>query len=170
MQNEQIREPFTLFYSCAPEDEALQDQLERQLSLLRRQRVIDDWHHRQIMPGAERTKEIDEHLETASIILLLISPDFLASDYCYETEMQRALERHRRGEVHVIPIILRPCDWHTAPFGDLQCLPHGGRAVTALLKKSSPEPLQLRRSSPMGAMSGGVRWEKEQVKARKAPI
>jgi hypothetical protein len=58
-------------------------------------------------------------LETA----LLISADFLASDYCYGIELQRALEGHQRGKARVIPIILRPCDWQTSPFAPLQCLP-----------------------------------------------
>src|SRR6266700_1345906 len=70
------------------------------------------------------------NLNTASVILLLISPDFLASDYCYNKEMQQALERHKRGEARIIPIILRPCDWHNAPFGHLQCVPRDGKAVT----------------------------------------
>ena len=74
--------------------------------------------------------EIDMHLETASIILLLVSPDFLASDYCYDIEMQRALERHKSGEARVVPIILRPCDWQHSPLKDLQCLPRDGKPVT----------------------------------------
>src|SRR5690348_13209223 len=97
--------PLSVFVSYAHEDEPLRQQLESHLSLLRRQELVASWHDRQIIPGADWSQEIDEHLETASIILLLISPDFLASDYCYDVEMQRALERHRRGEALVIPII-----------------------------------------------------------------
>src|SRR5258708_40168133 len=61
---------------------------------------------------------------------MIISSDFLNSDYCYGIEMQRALERHQSGEARVIPIILRPCDWQTSLFAHLQCLPRGGKAVT----------------------------------------
>ncbi len=122
--------PRSIFISYAHEDELLRQRLEAHLSLLRRQGLIADWHDRQIMPGAEWAQEIDEHLETASIILLLISPDFLASDYCYDKEMQRALERQKLGEVRVIPTLLRPCDWQTSPFAHLQCLPHDGKAAT----------------------------------------
>jgi len=104
--------------------------LDAHLSLLRRQELIADWHDRQILAGEEWAHDIDEYLKTASIILLLISPDFLASDYCYDIEMQRALERHHQGEVRVIPIILRPVDWHSAPFGRLQCLPLDGKPLT----------------------------------------
>ncbi|MBO0794057.1 MAG: TIR domain-containing protein [Ktedonobacteraceae bacterium] len=108
----------------------MRQQLETHLSLLRRQGLIDDWHDRQIMPGTRRVAEINAHLETAQLILLLISPDFLASDYYYEIELQRALEREKQGKAHVIPIILRPCDWHEAPFAYLSCLPHGGKPIT----------------------------------------
>ena len=124
------RMPITLFYSYAHVDEPLRQQLEKHLSLLQRQGLIFPWHDRAILPGDEWAKDIDEHLNTASIILLLISPDFLASDYCYDKEMQRAVERHTRGEAGVIPILLRPCDWHSAPFGKLQAVPRDGKAVT----------------------------------------
>ena len=124
------RVPVTLFYSYAHEDEPLRVQLEIHLSLLRRQGLISEWYDRKILPGARWAQEIDEHLERASIILLLVSPDFLASDYCYDIETQRALERHKRGEASVIPIILRPCDWQNAPFKDLQCLPSEGVPIT----------------------------------------
>src|SRR5437016_2112638 len=127
---QQTRAPLTLFYSYAHEDEPLREQLERHLRLLNRQGLISEWHDRQIVAGTEWAKQIDEHLETASIILLLISPDFLASDYCYDIEMQRSLERHRRGEAQVIPIVVRPVDWHDAPFARLHCLPRDGKPVT----------------------------------------
>lgn len=80
MRQQQTRVPLTLFYSYAHEDEVLREQLEKHLRMLRRQELISEWHDRQIVAGTEWKKEIDEHLNTASIILLLISPDFLASD------------------------------------------------------------------------------------------
>ena len=129
-QHKRVVSPITLFYSYAHEDELLRNELEKHLSLLQRQGLISEWHDRQILPGDEWAHDIDTHLETASIILLLISPGFLASDYCYDIEMQGALERHKRRQARVIPIILRPCDWHSAPFGSLQCLPRDGKAVT----------------------------------------
>src|SRR5262249_53954544 len=122
--------PLSVFISYAHEDELLRQRLEAHLSLLRRQGWIADWHDRQILAGDEWAQAIDQHLEAASIILLLISPDFLASTYCYEIELQRALERHQRGEARVIPILLRPCDWQTSPFAHLQCLPRDGKAAT----------------------------------------
>ena len=122
--------PRSVFISYAHEDEPLRQQLEIHLSLLRRQGLIADWHDRQILAGQEWERDIDEHLEAAAITLLLISPDFLASDYCYGIEMQRALQRHKNGEGVVIPILVRPVDWEGAPFAYLQCLPRDAKAVT----------------------------------------
>ncbi|GHO48638.1 TIR domain-containing protein [Ktedonospora formicarum] len=130
MLNRTQPEPVQLFYSYAHEDEALRTMLEKHLSLLHRQGLLAPWHDRKIQAGAEWKQEIDEHLNAATIILLLLSSDFLASDYCYEHEMQRAMERHERGEARVIPIILRPCSWQSAPFGSLQALPRNGQAIT----------------------------------------
>lgn len=119
-----------LFFSYSHADENLRDQLETHLSGLRRQEIISSWHDRRITAGTELDAAIDSHIETADVILLLISPDFIASDYCYEREMKRALERHGRGEARVIPVILRPCDWHDLPFGRLLAAPRDGRPVT----------------------------------------
>lgn len=118
-----------IFFSYSHKDEVLRDELVKQLSLLRRQGWIANWYDRDIEAGTEWKQEIDEHLNTARIILLLISPDFMASDYCYDIEMKRAMERHEAKEATVIPVILRPVDWHDAPFGKLQASPRDGRAI-----------------------------------------
>lgn len=102
-----------LFFSYSHKDESLRDQLETHLSLLKREGVINAWHDRQIGAGREWAGEVDVQLKSAQIILLLISSDFLASDYCYDVELKAALERHNSGEARVIPIILRPVDWQT---------------------------------------------------------
>ncbi len=131
MSEHQIEElPVTVFYSYAHEDKSLRNELDKHLSGLRRSGIIAEWYDRQIIAGANREDAINTHLNTASVILLLISPDFLASDYCFGMEMQRALERHRAGEARVIPVILRPVDWRRTPFADLQCLPHDTKPVT----------------------------------------
>lgn len=92
--------------------------------------MIQTWHDRRIGAGQEFDHEISTHIENDDIILLLVSADFLASDYCYEREMLRAIERHEAGEAIVIPVILRACDWHGAPFGKLLATPPDGRPVT----------------------------------------
>lgn len=123
-------EPIEVFYCYSHKDEDLRDKLETHLALLKRQGIITGWHNRKITAGKEWAKQIDDHLESAAIILLLVSADFLASDYCYDVEMTRALERHEAGEACVIPVILRPCVWDQAPFAGLQALPKDAKPIT----------------------------------------
>ena len=125
-----------LFFCYAREDKALRDELEKHLSLLKRQKLITTWYDREITPGSEWEKEIDIHLDSAHIILLLVSPDFMASDYCYGIEMKRALERHEAGTTHVIPIILRPVNYEDAPFSRLpMILPANAKPITLWTKR-----------------------------------
>src|ERR1043165_1647809 len=112
-----------VFFSYSHKDTKLRDKLAVFLKIFERQGLINAWHDRQITAGREWAGQIDERLNRAQIILLLISADFLASDYCYDIEMKRALERHTNGEARVIPVILRPCPWKSAPFGKLEVLP-----------------------------------------------
>jgi len=123
-------ETIELFFSYSHKDERMRDKLEKHLSALRRENVIAGWHDRKIMPGGEWKDQIDEHIETAHIILLLVSAEFLNSDYCYDVELKRAIARHDAGEARVVPIILRPCDWVNTPIGKLQALPRDGRPVS----------------------------------------
>jgi len=122
--------PIEIFFSYAHEDEELRDELAKHLSILQRQGTITAWHDREITAGSEWAGDINEHLNLADIILLLISSDFMASDYCYDKEMTRALERHEAREAVVIPVILRSTKWTSAPFGKLQALPRNGTPVT----------------------------------------
>ncbi|QDV53066.1 toll/interleukin-1 receptor domain-containing protein [Gimesia fumaroli] len=119
-----------LFFSYSHQDESLRDELEKHLSLLKRSGTISSWHDRRISAGSEWAGQIDESLESADVILLLVSADFVASDYCYDIEMNRALERHSEGTARVIPVVLRPVDWHSAPFAKLQALPRDAKPIT----------------------------------------
>ncbi len=123
--------PVEVFYSYSHRDEELRNKLEKHLTLLKRSGVITGWHDRKITAGSDWKGKIDEHLKSAKVILLLISADFLASDYCYDIEAKRALWRHSRGLARVIPVILRACDWHIAPLSKLQALPTDGKPVTS---------------------------------------
>jgi hypothetical protein len=118
-----------VFYSYAREDETLRERLEKHLNILKRQGLINDWHDRKISPGTEWECQIDTHMETAHIILLLISPNFIASDYCWDKELRCAMKRHESGEAVVIPIILSKTDWQGAPFEKLQALPQDAKPV-----------------------------------------
>src|SRR2546422_964645 len=119
-----------VFICYAREDKALRQELEKHLSNLRRQNVITSWYDGDISPGTEWKSQIVEHLNTDQIILLLISADFMYSDFCYSLEMTQALTRHDANQVRVIPIILRPTDWKGAPFAKLKVLPTDGKPVT----------------------------------------
>ena len=83
-----------------------------------------------ISAGTNWAEEIDTHLQTSQIILLLVSPDFLYSEYCYSKEMMQAIDRHKNGQARVIPVILRPVLWEGAPFGELQALPKDAKPIT----------------------------------------
>lgn len=118
-------------FSYSHKDEELRDQLEIHLKLLQRQAVIRTWHDRRILAGEEWRCAIDEAFAQADVILLLVSSDFIASEFCYEAEMRTALDRHRRGDAIVIPILVRACDWASAPFADLQGLPLPMRPIAS---------------------------------------
>jgi hypothetical protein len=148
----------SVFFSYSHADEALRDQLEKQLAILRRQGVIETWHDRRIGAGDEWAAAINRHSDNDDIILLLVSPDFLASDYCYEREMVRAMERHEAGQAVVIPVILRPCDWHGAPFGKLQAVPKDGKPVTLMPDRDAAllEVAQAVRAAVASVSSHGM--------------
>jgi tetratricopeptide (TPR) repeat protein len=125
-----VETPIEVFCSYAHEDASLLGELKTHLAGLQRQGRISTWYDRQIKAGTNWAEVIDTHLESASLILLLVSSDFLASDYCFEIEMQRAMRRHEASTAQVIPIIVRPCDWTHTPFARLQSLPRDGKPVT----------------------------------------
>jgi hypothetical protein len=129
------RTPVNVFFCYAPQDEELRRELETHLALLKRQGFVRSWSARMIGAGEEWRGAIDRHLEEADVILLLVSADFLASDYLYDVELRRALERHRTERTKVVSIILRPCDYanRDSPLRnevDL-LLPKAGRPVTS---------------------------------------
>ncbi|CCF85317.1 UvrD-helicase domain-containing protein [Nitrolancea hollandica] len=124
------REPLRVFYSYSHKDSELLYELKAHLAILRKQGLIQDWYDRKILAGSEWEPEIIVHLESSNIIILLISADFIASDYCYGIEMERALAMHREGKARVIPIIVRKVDWTGASFGHLQALPTDAKPIT----------------------------------------
>ena len=147
--------PTKVFISYSHKDEAFREKLGAHLSLLKRQGVIDEWHDRRIAAGSEWAGEIDRNLNDAAVVLLLVSADFLASDYCYDKEMKQALERHDAGDARVIPVILRAVDWRGAPFARLQALPRDGKPV-----KSWPD-----EDEAFTDIARGIRKAVEEVRA-----
>ena len=121
--------PLRLFLSYSHRDEELCERFLVHLSQLQRDGLIEAWHDRRITASTEWGDAIDDHLNSAHIIILLVSADFLASDYCNDIEMTRALELSQKGEARVVAVILKPCDWETSRFARLQALPKGGKPV-----------------------------------------
>lgn len=120
-----------LFFSYSHKDEVLRDKLQTHLEGLRRSGAIETWHDRMILAGDEFDGAINHYMKEADIILLLVSSDFIGSNYCYEVEVTEAMKRHHAKTARVIPVILRPCDWQEdTPFKDLLAAPKDGRPIT----------------------------------------
>ena len=130
VQSMSDKNPVRVFCSYSHEDEKLRKQLETHLAAMRRSGLVDSWSDREIVPGTNWEAEINEELEAADIVLMLVSPAFIASDFCYSVELRRALERFKNGEALLIPVSLRPCDWKDTPLAGLQALPAGAKPVT----------------------------------------
>lgn len=120
-----------VFFSYSHDDESYRDRLEKHLSPLRHEGLIESWHDRRILAGTDLNTEIDSHINSADIILLLVSASFLSSHYCYSIEMQRAMERHHAKEARVIPVIVHACDWTNTPIGKLLAAPKDGKPIAS---------------------------------------
>lgn len=121
--------PVPVFISYSHRDEKYREALETHLALLQRTGVIQTWHDHKIGPGNEWQSAIESHLKAAKIILLLLSPDFIASDYCWSKELKYALELHDANRARVVPVILRPCEWQRTRLGGIKALPRNGREI-----------------------------------------
>lgn len=119
-----------VFLSYSHRNEDALERLRVHLAVLQQERQLDIWFDNKILAGTEIDREISDKLESADLILLLVSPDFLASPYCTSNEMKRALERHKSKDARVIPIILEPCDWISTSLRKLKALPKDGRPVS----------------------------------------
>jgi len=128
--SEEKKRPLRVMCSYAHEDKALWTELKAHLAPLKRQGLIDIWYDGGIIPGDQWKDEIKKNLEESDIILLLVSSYFIDSDYCYDVEMKRAVQRHDAGQVAVVPIILRSVDWSLSPFAKIQALPRDGEPAT----------------------------------------
>jgi hypothetical protein len=122
--------PIEVFISYSHRDHAFLERLLVHLALLNRQGLITTWTDREITAGDRWRGQIHERLNSAGVVLALVSADFLASEYCHDIEMRRALERDAAGEARVIPIVVNPCAWRDSPLGELQALPPSGLAIS----------------------------------------
>lgn len=125
----------TLFISYSHADEALKNELLKHLAPLKRLKLIEAWHDRKLKAGDDLDHEISANLEKADIAIFLLSVDFINSQYCYDVELEKALELHAKGSLVVVPVVLRSCLWQHTPLAKLLALPKDGKAVTAWADK-----------------------------------
>lgn len=118
------------FISYSHRDATALDRLHVHLAMLRREGLIEEWFDREILAGDSIDGDVNSQLEECSLFLVLVSPDFLHSDYCYEREMKRALERHESGEARVVPVVVEPCEWSKSPLGKLKAVPRDGLPIS----------------------------------------
>jgi len=119
-----------VFISYSHKDEQYKDSLDEHLTMLKRNCVIDEWHDRKIIAGKKWAEDISENLELSEVILFLISSSFLASDYCFSNEMQRAIAMHEEGKAQLIPILIRPCDWGSSELSKFQAVPKDAKPIS----------------------------------------
>ena len=98
------------FISYCHADKKLYERLKTHLKSLEREKLVEPWSDYEILPGSNIDDEIKHKMEESELFLLLISPDFIASDYCFGKELDHAINRHYSGTAKVIPIILEPCN------------------------------------------------------------
>jgi hypothetical protein len=118
------------FISYSHRDEAILDRLHVHLAMLRREGLIDEWYDRAILAGADIDTDIARHLDESRVFIAIVSPDFLHSNYCYETEMQQAIERVDSGQMQIVPIIAEPCEWQRSPLGKYKAVPKDGKPIS----------------------------------------
>ncbi|GBE44870.1 hypothetical protein BMS3Bbin10_02976 [bacterium BMS3Bbin10] len=154
------------FISYSHRDTDVLDRLHTHLAMLRREGLITEWFDREILAGGDVDDEISGQLESCDLFLALVSPDFIASDYCYEKEMKRALERHDAGECRVIPIIAEPCDWKATPLQGLKAIPKDAKPIVEWTNENSAYldiVMELRRVASIGRTNEPSTQEENEV-------
>ena len=171
-----------VFISYSHNDQALRTELDKHLSILKRQNVITSWYDGNLIPGAEWEPEIMKRLNRAQIILLLVSADFIASDFCYSIEMKEAIARHDANQARVIPILLRPTDWKGASFSKLKMLPTDAKAATSWPSlddafvdvvqgiRAAIDELNITRKTANWSIASGLKPHKWTLRGHKRPI
>ncbi|MEL6968812.1 MAG: toll/interleukin-1 receptor domain-containing protein [Bacteroidota bacterium] len=119
-----------IFIAYSRKDVTLLQELRAHLAILERAKLARIWYDGEIEAGSNWEESIKNAMFEANLVLMLISPDFIASDYCYNVEMSRAISLHDQRSLKIIPVILRPCNWHLSPLGRIQALPQNGLPIT----------------------------------------
>lgn len=122
--------PVNAFISYSHADEKDLDRLRKHMAMLQREGSISAWTDHAVLPGTNLSGEIDKNLQASAIFIALLSPDYIASGYCYEKEFEKAQELYEAGKLRIVPVIVEPCDWLNTPFKDLLALPKDGKAIS----------------------------------------
>ena len=122
--------PAKAFISYSHQDAAVVDRLLKHFAVLRREKHLAAWFDQKILAGGDIDEEVSRHLDECDLFLPLVSADFLSSNYCYDTEMKRAMERHEAGTMRIVPIIVEPCDWKASPLRRFKALPRDGVPIS----------------------------------------
>lgn len=126
-----------IVYHAGGQDEKHCQTLEKHLSVLKRLGDLVIRHERLVTPGKDLKSELSQMLDSAHLVILLLTPDFIASNFCYAEQMERAMERHRENRARVVPVFLRPCYWTELPVARLQALPSSTKAITSYKDEES---------------------------------
>ena len=118
------------FISYSHKDESYLEKLKTALAQIRRQGILQDWTDYKIEAGARFNDKIKKELNESELFIALVSPDYIASNYCYEKEFQQAKQLEEQNKIKIIPIICRPCDWKNSPFAEFKALPKEGRPIS----------------------------------------
>ena len=120
----------TAFISYSHADEKYLERLHKHMALLQRERAIETWTDHQIVPGGKLDGEVAKALERSDVFIALVSPDYLASNYCYDKEFEVALRMAESGQLNILPVIVEPCDWLSSPFSQFLALPKDGKPIS----------------------------------------
>ena len=123
--------PVILFIAYAAKDEAYREALETHLAPLTRGGIVAAWHFRRLIPGQAWDEEIHQQLDNCDIFIPLVSSDFIASDYAYTVEFERAKQLRSEGKIEILPVIVRACLWTETPLEEIQALPDNGKAISS---------------------------------------
>src|SRR5665213_815088 len=125
------------FISYSHSDEQVVKRLHTHMSQLKREGQLSSWFDGAILVGGSLDDEIGNELKKAEIFLAIISPDYLASSYCYDIEFQEALKLFNMGQLKIVPIIAQPCDWTSSPFGKFKAIPKDGKPISEFMNDNN---------------------------------
>ncbi len=160
-----------LFVSYAEKDRQFSEDFNTHLAVLRRAGQLDNWTNNHIMPGANWDDEIKQQLQESDIVVLLVSADFIASDYINDVIVHNSIEQHKKGEIIIIPVIVRPCDFQSLPISKFQALPRNAKPISRWEDQDEAwaEVIDQVRKVVGAIQEGGIQLRSKQPDPRDLP-